>query len=75
MANAGDSRAVLSRQGKAIPLSVDHKPDVEAEAKRIEKAGGQIINGRINGGVNLTRSIGDYAYKADKSRAWDEQLA
>lgn len=27
VANAGDSRSVLARNGKAVPLSFDHKPD------------------------------------------------
>ena len=39
VANAGDSRCVLARGGKTIPLSFDHKPDNEEEKNRIEKAG------------------------------------
>ncbi|KAF5176919.1 phosphatase 2C, partial [Thalictrum thalictroides] len=42
-ANCGDSRAVLCRGGKAIPLSFDHKPDRHDERLRIEAAGGHII--------------------------------
>lgn len=74
VANAGDSRTVLCKAGKAIPLSIDHKLTVEKEAKRVQKAGGKIDNGRINGGVNLTRSIGDFLYKSDKTKPYDEQL-
>lgn len=40
--NAGDSRAVLIRDFKAIPLSFDHKPSRESEKKRIEKIGGVV---------------------------------
>jgi len=39
IANAGDSRCVLARKGKAVPLSFDHKPDNPEEKKRIEDAG------------------------------------
>lgn len=39
IANAGDSRCVLGRAGKAVPLSFDHKPDNDEEKRRIEKAG------------------------------------
>ena len=39
VANAGDSRCVLCTNGKATPLSRDHKPGDEEEKRRIEKAG------------------------------------
>lgn len=39
VANAGDSRAVLSRRGKAIDLSRDHKPCCPSEHERIRAAG------------------------------------
>ena len=40
-------------------MSVDHKPEDEPEKTRIERAGGKITgDGRINGGLNLSRAIG-----------------
>lgn len=63
IANAGDSRSILCNNGKAEELSHDHKPDNPEEKERIEYAGGQIINGRINGNLNLSRAIGDLEYK------------
>ncbi len=44
VANVGDSRAVLSCSGRAIDMSVDHKPNREDEKERIEKLGGRIIH-------------------------------
>lgn len=59
MANAGDSRCVLCRNGKAVDLSFDHKPEDDLERTRIEKAGGKVTaDGRVNGGLNLSRAIG-----------------
>ncbi|XWS61065.1 hypothetical protein CRYUN_Cryun07bG0093700 [Craigia yunnanensis] len=62
VANCGDSRAVLSRGGKAVPLSFDHKPDRSDELARIEAAGGRVIfvNGaRVEGILAMSRAIGD----------------
>lgn len=66
IANAGDSRSSLCRGGKAIDLSLDHKPESSEEENRIKNAGGTIYMGRVNGGLNLTRSFGDFDYKARK---------
>jgi len=62
-ANAGDGRAVLCRDGKAIRLTVDHKASDETEAARITEAGGFIIGGRVNGQIMITRSLGDHLMK------------
>ena len=60
MANVGDSRCVVSRSGKAVDMSLDHKPEDEIETRRIEKAGGKVTrDGRVNGGLNLSRAFGE----------------
>ncbi|EDR27053.1 protein phosphatase 2C, putative [Entamoeba dispar SAW760] len=61
--NAGDSRSVMLKGDNVIPLSVDHKPSLQSEIDRITLAGGTIDNGRVNGNLNLTRTIGDLMYK------------
>jgi len=67
VANAGDSRAVLSRGNVAIAMSEDHKPAQSTERERIVAAGGFLseIGGitRVNGNLNLSRAIGDLRYK------------
>ncbi|CAG9326602.1 unnamed protein product [Blepharisma stoltei] len=63
VANAGDSRCVLARNRRAINMSQDHKPELENEFRRIKDAGGSVIDGRINGNLNLSRSLGDFNYK------------
>ena len=68
VANAGDARCVLAVNGKAIPVSVDHKPNIQSERQRIFKAGSTITpEGRIDGNLNLSRAIGDLKYKKNKN--------
>jgi len=62
-ANAGDSRAVLCRDGKAICLTIDHKATNQEEADRIVAAGGFIKNERINGLIAVSRALGDHCMK------------
>lgn len=71
--NAGDSRCVLSRDGKAVPLSTDHKPTNETEYKRIQKAGSFVSSGRVNGNLALSRAIGDFEFKQNKNLPPAEQ--
>ena len=33
-----------------------------------------MINGRVNGGLNLTRSFGDFNYKQQTGKPWKEQM-
>lgn len=73
-ANAGDSRAVLCKKGVAYPLSVDHKPELETEISRIEKAGGWVTEGRVKGNLNLSRSLGDLEYKQNKKLPAEQQM-
>ncbi|XP_027344530.1 probable protein phosphatase 2C 60 isoform X2 [Abrus precatorius] len=74
VANAGDSRCVLSRKGQAHNLSKDHKPELEAEKDRILKAGGFIQVGRVNGSLNLARAIGDMEFKQNKTLPAEKQI-
>ncbi|OWF55553.1 probable protein phosphatase CG10417 [Mizuhopecten yessoensis] len=75
VANAGDSRCILCRDGKALDLSFDHKPEDDIERNRIVAAGGKVTSdGRVNGGLNLSRAIGDHFYKRNKDKDAREQM-
>ena len=63
VANAGDSRAVLCRDGEAVALSTDHKPALEEERRRIENADGMVFRNRVNGVLATSRALGDAAFK------------
>ncbi|GJN32397.1 hypothetical protein PR202_gb20904 [Eleusine coracana subsp. coracana] len=66
VANVGDSRAVISRNGVAKQLSVDHEPNVERQS--IEKKGGFVSNlpgdvPRVDGQLAVARAFGDRSLK------------
>lgn len=70
LANAGDSRAVFCLDGKPVRWSIDHKPNIPSEKKRIEDLGGQVTMHedklvgttlyRVNAQLAVSRSLGDF---------------
>jgi serine/threonine protein phosphatase PrpC len=85
VANAGDSRCIACVAGEAVALSVDHKPDLPAEKKRIEEASHdvqdsvEIVQGkrtkiaRVDGKLAVSRAIGDSDFKDNPSAPATEQ--
>lgn len=68
IANVGDSRAVMSRGGKAVDLSSEHRPYGKTsisvrEIARIKDAGGWIYDGRVCGILAVSRAFGDMELK------------
>jgi len=87
VAHVGDSRVVLGKkvkspdadggklQWEAVDLTIDHKPDLPEERKRIEQSGGMVVfdggwnyrvfakkkdaRGKRYPGLNMSRSMGD----------------
>lgn len=83
VANAGDSRAVLSHSdGQVKRISVDHKPDMESEKQRVEEAGGKVIfsgcwrvaHDQVPLRLAISRSLGDHPLKANLPTSCSEAL-
>ena len=62
-ANIGDTACVLFSKSGCKKLSSDHRCNDETEAIRVKKAGGLIVNERINGKLAITRAFGDFSMK------------
>lgn len=67
VANVGDSRAVLSKKGKAIQMTTDHEPSKERDS--IENLGGFVTKmpgdvARVNGQLAVSRAFGDKGLKS-----------
>ncbi|RNF26756.1 putative protein phosphatase [Trypanosoma conorhini] len=66
LANLGDSRAVLARlsDGRVLVSTCDHRvSSYPSEKVRVERCGGCIEWDRVDGALEVTRSLGDFAYK------------
>jgi len=78
VASTGDSRAVICCDGMAVALSDDHKPENVEELERIRRAGGRVFRMgpccRIEGGLNLSRALGDFHYKGNSRLPLGEQM-
>ena len=75
IANAGDSKSFLCFKDKTVKqMTIEHKPLLENEKKRITTAGGKISEGRINDVLNVSRSIGDLQFKINKDKPLIEQI-
>lgn len=63
----GDSQALLVTEDSYVMLVDPHKPERPDEKKRIEDLGGCIIKAqniyRVNGGLAISRAIGDKKLK------------
>ncbi|KAJ0959781.1 hypothetical protein J5N97_000529 [Dioscorea zingiberensis] len=61
--NVGDCRVVMSRNGRAVALTTDHRADRDDERARIENSGGYVncSNGiwRVHDSLAISRAIGD----------------
>lgn len=74
IANCGDSRAVLCRQGAPVFATQDHKPVLPVEHARISNAGGVVMIKRVNGTLAVSRALGDYDFKNVEGKEQCEQL-
>lgn len=79
LANCGDSRAVISRNGAPncvayLISTYDHKPINPVEKERIQKAGGSVMIQRVNGSLAVSRALGDFEYKQVEGMGPCEQL-
>jgi len=70
ISNIGDSKTILVRRtcedgkpGGILPLTKDHSPLDFKERQRIQKAGGFVRDGRVQGVLEVSRALGDAKFK------------
>ncbi len=55
--------------------SQTHRPHFPAEKARIEAANGRVVRGRINDGLSVSRSFGDFEYKSPKKPMFERMIS
>ncbi len=65
-ANVGDCRAVLATTDSVVRITEDHTVIDPVELARVKAAGAYVDNGRLNGLLTYTRSLGDLHFKDRK---------
>lgn len=73
IANVGDTRAVLGKDGRAERISVDHNPQLSSERERIEACGGRIQSLRVEGSLAVSRVLGDFDLE-DRGVIWHPHI-
>ncbi|PRP79790.1 hypothetical protein PROFUN_12544 [Planoprotostelium fungivorum] len=65
LANAGDSKAIMCRDGVAVELSEEHKPSNPKEKERLETSEKPIwvVNDKVAGMLGVSRAFGDLQLK------------
>ncbi|OPY78182.1 MAG: Protein phosphatase 2C [Syntrophorhabdus sp. PtaU1.Bin058] len=61
-ANTGDTRVIIGTEGNVAVLTVDHKPGLPGETRRIENLGGEVTRigtPRVQGILAVSRALGD----------------
>lgn len=71
--NVGDSRILLCRQGELLFATEDHKPYDPKEEDRIVRAGGTVVNNRVDGDLAVSRAFGDSVFKIKGTRNYRSQ--
>ncbi|KAH0575885.1 Protein phosphatase 2C [Spironucleus salmonicida] len=67
-ANAGDARAIISKNDQIVQITTDHKPSLPSERARIEQFGSCVVEQpgdcpRVAGMLAVSRAIGDAPFK------------
>jgi len=80
LANAGDSRSIVIHADGSFTATEDHKPDLEKETERIERAGGCVSTAnigpaRVDYNLAVSRAFGDFAYKSISLNAHDQKVS